>query len=59
MSPSTWATNGTPVKDGLLPCAWVAWSLARADQRLAGRDAVVNNLGSLLDPGRTGAAVPE
>ena len=38
----------------------VEWNwLAQKTGQLAGRDAVVNNLGSLLDPSATGVAVPE
>lgn len=39
---------------------FIEWNwLAQATGQLGNRDATVNNLGSLLDPGQTGAAVPE
>lgn len=38
---------------------FLEWNFLGATGQLAARDAVVNNLGSLLDPAETGVAVPE
>ncbi|MFO0760371.1 MAG: alkaline phosphatase family protein [Byssovorax sp.] len=38
---------------------FIEWNFLSATGQLAARDAVVNNLGSLLDPAETGVAVPE
>jgi phospholipase C len=38
---------------------FIEWNWLGATGQLQGRDAVVNNIGSLLDPARTGVAVPE
>jgi hypothetical protein len=37
---------------------FIEWNWLGATGQLAGRDAVVNNLGSLLDPAKTGTTVP-
>jgi phospholipase C len=38
---------------------FIEWNWTRQTGQLAGRDAVVGNLGSLLDPAATGTTVPE
>ncbi len=38
---------------------FIEWNYLGATGQLGGRDAVVNNLGSLLDPAMTGTAVPQ
>jgi phospholipase C len=38
---------------------FIEWNFLGATGQLAARDAVVNNIGSLLDPAATGAPVPE